>query len=53
MVNDFFALGKLFFKEEIYGKILRSVNPRYHPKILVIEEYDDMSTMTRDSFIGK
>ena len=53
MVNDFFAIGKPIFEEEIYRKILRSVNPRYHPKILAIEEYANMSTMTKGSLIGK
>ena len=52
MVNDFFTFGKPIFEEEIYWKILRFAHPRYHLKILAIEEYADMSTMTR-SLIGK
>ena len=53
MVNDFFALGKPISKEEICRKILRFVHPRYHPKILAIKKYVDMSAMTRGSLIGK
>ena len=49
MVNDFFALEKPISEEEICRKILRSIHPRYHPKIFAIEEYVDMSTMTRGS----
>ena len=43
MVNDIFALGKPISEEEICRKILKSAHPRYHPKILDIEEYVDMS----------
>ena len=53
MVNDFFALGKPISEEEIYRKILKSAHPSYHPKILDIEEYVNMSAMTRGSLIGK
>ena len=53
MVNDFFTLGKPISEEEICRKILRSANPRYHLKILAIEEYADMSAMIRGSLIGK
>ena len=53
MVNDYLTFGKPISEEEICRKILRSAHPRYHLKILAIEEYDDMSTMTRDSLIGK
>ena len=52
MVNDFFVLEKPISKEEICRKILRYVHP-YHLKILAIEEYADMSAMTRGSLIGK
>ena len=53
MVNGFFALRKPIFKEEICRKILKYVHPRYYPKILAIEEYADMSTMTRGLLIEK
>ena len=53
MVNDFFALGKLVSEEEICRRILKSAHLGYHPKILAIKEYADMSTMTMGSPIGK
>ena len=53
MVNDFFALGKPISEEEICRKNLRSAHPRYHPKILAIEEYTDISIVTRGSLIRK
>ena len=53
MVNDFFAIGKIISEEEIYRKILTSTYPRYHPKILAIKEYANMSAMTKGSLIGK
>ena len=53
MANHFFTFGKPISKEEIYNKILSSVHHRYHPKILAIEEYVDMSTITIGSLIGK
>ena len=45
--NYFYALGKPISEEEICRKILKFVHLRYYPEILAIEEYVDMSAMTR------
>lgn len=47
IANEFYALGKYIFKEEICEKILKLVYLRYNSKILAIEKYAEMFIIIR------
>ncbi|WVZ25981.1 hypothetical protein V8G54_004525 [Vigna mungo] len=53
IVNPLMALGKVFDKEEINIKILKSLNKNWQPKVTTIFESKDLTTMNMATLFGK
>ncbi|BAT74608.1 hypothetical protein VIGAN_01231100 [Vigna angularis var. angularis] len=53
IVNHLMALGKVFDKEEINIKILKSLNRRWQPKVTTIYESKDLTSMNMATLFGK
>ena len=53
IVNHLLALGKTFDKEELNIKILKSLNMTWQPKVTVISESKDLTSMNISTLFGK
>ncbi|XP_027933253.1 uncharacterized protein LOC114188805 [Vigna unguiculata] len=53
IVNHLIALGKVFEKEELNIKILKSLNRAWQPKVTSISESRDLTTMSMATLFGK
>ncbi|XP_047149798.1 uncharacterized protein LOC124821898 [Vigna umbellata] len=53
IVNHLMALGKVFDKEDINIKILKSLNRIWQPKVTVISESRDLTSMNMATLFGK
>ncbi|XP_027927440.1 uncharacterized protein LOC114184329 [Vigna unguiculata] len=53
IVNHLIALGKVFEKEELNIKILKSLNKAWQPKVTAISESRDLTTMSMATLFGK
>ena len=53
IVNHLIALGKVFEKEELNIKILKSLNRAWQPKVTAISESRDLTTMSMATLFGK
>ena len=53
IVNHLIALGKVFEKEELNIKILKSLNRAWQPKVTTISESRDLTTMSMATLFGK
>jgi len=52
-VNHLIALGKVFEKEELNIKILKSLNRAWQPKVTAISKSRDLTTMSMATLFGK
>ncbi|WVZ06169.1 hypothetical protein V8G54_019515 [Vigna mungo] len=53
IVNHLMALGKVFDKEEINIKILKSLNRNWQPKVTAISKSKDLTSMNMATLFGK
>ena len=53
IVNHLIALGKVFEKEELNIKILKSLNRAWQPKVTTISKSRDLTTMSMATLFGK
>jgi len=53
IVNHLIALGKIFEKEELNIKILKSLNRAWQPKVTTISKSRDLTTMSMATLFGK
>ncbi|WVY89919.1 hypothetical protein V8G54_035433 [Vigna mungo] len=53
IVNHLMALGKVFDKEEINIKILKSLNMNWQPKVTAISKSKDLTTMNMATLFSK
>ena len=53
IVNHLLALGKIFDKEELNIKILKSLNRTWQPKVTAISESRDLTSMNIATLFGK
>ena len=53
IVNHLIGLGKQFDKEELNIKILKCLDRSWQPKVTVISETRDLTTLTTVALFGK
>ena len=53
IINQLFALDKVYENQEMNYKILRSLTSSWEPKVTAIEEANDLTKHTIDGLIGK
>ena len=53
IVNQLLALGKIFDKEELNIKFLKSLNMTWQPKVTAIPESNDLTSMNIATLFGK
>ena len=52
IVNSRFALGDKLDDVEVVGKVLRSLNSKFHTKVVAIEEAHNIETIRLDELVG-
>lgn len=50
--NSSFNRGEPIPQSKIVKKILRSLRERFHPKVVAIEEHQDLNSLTVEEFVG-
>ena len=53
IINQLHSLDKVYEKQEMNYKILRSLTPIWEPKVTAVEEANDLTKLTIDGLIGK